>query len=384
MQSVYVCADNIISPLGFTTADNFARLLQGTSGIRPIDDGNLFPAPFHASLIRSDDIEERFDDHARCDNYTRLEKMLILSIVDALRQTSVDPAAADTLLVLSTTKGNIDLLAGTNPSLPGDRVYLWKMAEAVGEYFRSPNAVAVISNACISGVMALLYASRLIQTGTYKHVIVAGGDIISEFVVSGFHSFHALSDGPCRPFDAARTGLSLGEGCGTIILSCDPALAADKEKIAFRGGAITNDANHISGPSRTGEGLYRAISRTLQEARGNGLEEVDHISAHGTATLYNDESEACAVFDAGLGSVPLNSLKGYWGHTLGAAGIIETVTALRSIKNNVLLPSLGFETLGVSRNITVLDTVRTAPLTSCLKTAAGFGGCNAAIAFSAW
>jgi 3-oxoacyl-[acyl-carrier-protein] synthase-1 len=104
-------------------------------------------------------------------------------------------------------------------------------------------------------MLAILIGSRLIKAGRYDHVIATGGDIVTEFVVSGFQSFQSLSPRPCNPFDAARDGLSLGEGCGTIVLSRNHSLCGIPEKIIVAGGSCTNDAHHISGPSRTGEGF---------------------------------------------------------------------------------------------------------------------------------
>jgi 3-oxoacyl-[acyl-carrier-protein] synthase-1 len=142
-------------------------------------------------------------------------------------------------------------------------------------------------------------------------------------------------------------------------------------------GFSSNDANHISGPSRTGEGLYIAITRTLQH---NPLP-VDHVSAHGTATPYNDEMESVALARAGLLDVPVNSMKGYWGHTLGAAGVIESVAAAWSLKNHILIGTMGFQENGVSEPVRVIENTEAAAIGSCLKMASGFGGCNAALMF---
>jgi 3-oxoacyl-[acyl-carrier-protein] synthase I len=381
MRTAYVIADNIISPLGFTTTDNYNNLLNNLTGIQLRVSQKIYPVPFYCSLIRSDEIESHFDRLDSSGIYTRLEKLIILSIENALQEIKIDVRDDDTLIVISTTKGNIDLIDRRDKNIEKDRLLLWKLAEQIKYYFHSVNDPVVISNACISGVLALIYASRLVQKSVYKNVIVTGGDIISEFVVSGFHSFHSLSEGPCKPFDIDRSGLSLGEGCGTIILSEDRNLSNKKEIISFCGGAVSNDANHISGPSRSGDGLFHAIKNTLEEARSHSVESVDYISAHGTGTLYNDESEALAISIAGLESIPVNSLKGYWGHTLGAAGIIESVAAIQCMRNNMLLGTLGFEKHGVSKLINIIKESYKKEIKSCIKTASGFGGCNAAIAF---
>jgi 3-oxoacyl-[acyl-carrier-protein] synthase-1 len=234
----------------------------------------------------------------------------------------------------------------------------------------------VISSACVSGLSALLTGMRLIQSGVCQHVVVTGADVISKFVLSGFQSFQAISPEPCRPFDKNRKGLNLGEGAASIILS-----SKYNKGIKIAGGATTNDANHISAPSRTGEELALAINKALQQAQLLSTD-INFISAHGTATLYNDEMEAKAITQAGMASVPVNSLKGYYGHTLGAAGLIESVIAIQSLKAQIVLPTKGFNEHGVSTPLNIQKESQFITAKHCLKTASGFGGCNAAMIFS--
>ena len=142
-------------------------------------------------------------------------------------------------------------------------------------------------------------------------------------------------------------------------------------------GASANDANHISGPSRTGEGLYQATLRTMKDQ--NGLPGM--ISAHGTATPYNDEMECQAFNRLGLEKTPLHSLKGVYGHTLGAAGVIETIIGLRALKNQAVLASPGFEEHGLTKPLNVTTTTTNTSYSTFLKTSSGFGGCNGAALF---
>lgn len=153
---------------------------------------------------------------------------------------------------------------------------------------------------------------------------------------------------------------------------------SEKSCVSIAGGGLSNDANHISGPSRTGEELGFAIHQALQEA-GINSNDIDFISAHGTATLYNDEMEAKAFNLMNLQETPLNSLKGYYGHTLGAAGILETILSAQSLKEDELIPTAGFESGGVTQPVNVIKKKESRVLKRCLKTASGFGGCNAAI-----
>jgi 3-oxoacyl-[acyl-carrier-protein] synthase-1 len=252
------------------------------------------------------------------------------------------------------------------------------MARHITRFFGNPNEPVIISNACISGVFALMMGSYYIREGLYEKVIVAGGDIISEFTLSGFQSLHALSQGICKPFDKNRDGINLGEACATVVLAGQAQSPSD---IEIKGGATSNDANHISGPSKTGDGLAQAIHQALKYSGMSGGE-IGYVSAHGTATLYNDEMEAKALHLAGLAEVPVNSLKGYVGHTLGAAGVLETILATWSLKKQVILASGGYSEHGVSLPLQVVKKNTQAVFTHCLKTASGFGGCNAALVLS--
>ncbi|HDO27348.1 MAG TPA: beta-ketoacyl synthase, partial [Bacteroidetes bacterium] len=253
---VYFIADNIITSLGFTTSENFQAIREGKSGIEIVKDKNIYPEPFPASLVNTKKLEEEFAKIAVKGHFTRLEKMLILSVTDALKHLDVDIRSERTGIILSTTKGNIDLLEPQKKQmLEEDRLHLWKLGRVIAGYFGNPNEPVVLSNACISGVLAINIAAGLIGQGKYDNVVVTGGDIVTKFVVSGFMSFMSLSPGPCKPFDAVRDGLSLGEGAGTVILGNKGRTG---ENIIFKGGGSANDANHISGPSRTGEGSYIA------------------------------------------------------------------------------------------------------------------------------
>lgn len=377
MAPVYIISDNVVSPLGWNTRDNFSALLQGRSGVRQHTRNDWSDAPFQASVLDEQSLPEQFARQLAVNGreWTRFEKMLLLSLSEALLHSTVPAKHPDTVFIFSTTKGNIALLEAGNPADPG--LLLSSPARKVAAFFKNPHAPLVVSHACVSGVAAILLGKRLLESGRYRHAVITGADEVSRFVWSGFQSFQALSDEPCRPFDSRRKGLNLGEGCATMILSVEPASDA---QVRVLGGALSNDANHISGPSRSGEELSEAVNRALAQS-DLPAGAVDFISAHGTATLYNDEMEAKAFDLSGLNAVPLNSLKGNFGHTLGAAGLIESVLSVQSLRENTVLPTLGFETPGVSRPVNVCARPLHKPLQACLKTASGFGGCNGALVF---
>jgi 3-oxoacyl-[acyl-carrier-protein] synthase-1 len=372
MSRTYLSSGSVISSLGWEPGAHLDALRQGRGGILPCEDKALSPTPLPLARVDTPELERRVSEWSCGIELTRFEKLALLSMKQALAPLDLDTSREDVLLVLSTTKGNVELLENHLSAGPGN-LSLWISAHKLASCLDMRTRPMVVSNACISGVVAMLMAHRQIREGRYKHVIAVGADVLSSFIISGFQSFHSLSGRPCRPYDADRDGLSLGEAAATAVFSADPGTGA--ADIVLERGAISNDANHISGPSRTGEGLYRAIGHTLKG------EQVDLISAHGTATLYNDEMEAIALERAGLLQVPVNSLKGSLGHTLGAAGLLESLLNIEAMRHNLVLPTPGYQKHGVSRPMQVSTQPAEASLQTLLKVASGFGGCNAAVLF---
>lgn len=374
---VAITGDYLLSPLGCGSEENLRAIREGRSGIRgcpgwlPEREG-----PVMASILDESwrEVEAGLGLEKSPAGWTRLEKMIRIAVVKAANGRPLDDRR--TLFLLSTTKGNVSLL--DRDIYPGDEgadgLYLWQTALKIARWFGNPNEPEVISHACISGVAACILAKRWIESGAFDRVVVIGAEEVSRFIISGFHSFHALSSAPCRPFDAARDGLNLGEAVGTLIMEKTDRPGNDTVTIA--GGAITNDANHISGPSRTGEGLYRAVLLALPEEVRS---ELAFINAHGTATLFNDEMESIAFTRAGLQQIPVFSLKGYLGHTLGASGVVEIILSARILAAGILPVSRGYADSGVSSPLSIVTKPVAFTGRQCLKTASGFGGCNAVI-----
>jgi 3-oxoacyl-[acyl-carrier-protein] synthase-1 len=373
---VFTSYNNVISPLGFNTKENYSAILNNKLGVKQCLYGKLNDA-FCLSIIPDEKINLVSEQIKDAVLFSKLEKLSILSVGDVLNQSGLSLSDPKTLLIYSTTKGNIDLLdPGLKHAIPKERAYLSVMADTVAGYFNAANKPMVISNACISGLLAIITAERLIKAGQYENILVCGGDLVTEFTVSGFKSFNALSQNPCKPFDARREGINLGEAVATILITKNKN-AVPGSSMQIVSGASANDANHISGPSRTGEGLFRAISQTL---KNNSLK-IDTINAHGTATPYNDEMESIAFERAGLTGSPVNSLKGYYGHTLGAAGVLETILTIEAASEDQLIKSAGYEKMGVGGKIEIINEHKRSAIKTILKTASGFGGCNAAALF---
>jgi 3-oxoacyl-(acyl-carrier-protein) synthase len=378
---IFNIGDNIVSPLGWTTAENWSAALAECSGLRPYNGTFGLPEPFFASLIDEEKLNERFSKlpHYQIERYTKVEKMAILSAADAVQSAAIDPSAPEVIFVFSTTKGNVELLEDLRGYEP-ERPYLWRSAQLVARHFGNPNEPVVVSNACISGCAAQVAAARLLQRHGYRYAVVVGADVLSKFIISGFQSFKALSPERCKPFDANRCGLNLGEAAAAIVYGrCENPDTLPDGTIILEAGAICNDANHISGPSRTGEGLLRAIHTTTE---GFDTKRIAFINAHGTATLYNDDMESVAINRAGLQDIPVNSLKGYYGHTLGAAGVMEVILSSIALQKHRILPSMGSENPGTANPLNVCLQHSSTNGDAFLKLISGFGGSNAALLFS--
>lgn len=362
-----IVADNIISPLGFTTEENLEAIMSGSSSLYHYDRMEGIPFPFTASLFSGEQ-----KGNLLIEGYTFFESLAIQSIRYALHDISI-PLDERVILIISSTKLNIDLLSEDenedNVICPG--IAAFKIAQAIGV----TTMPIVVCNACISGVSAMILGNRLLELGLYDHAIVCGVDVQSPFIISGFQSFKALSEESCRPFDIERLGLNLGEGVATIVFSH----LSDDSKWHIKKGAIRNDAFHVTSPSPQGEGCLKSIQAVI---KGVDIDGLALINAHGTATMYNDQMESKAISRADLSKIPLNGLKGYYGHTMGAAGILETILTMHSIEKGIILGTKGFEEIGVSGKVNVISSNIVTKKRDFLKIISGFGGCNAAALLS--
>lgn len=376
---IVVEGDSLLSPLGLSPEETFRAVRAGKSALRRYEGLWGIPEPFIASLFEAGTIDracaQRWspEQTAACSEF---ERMAILAASLALEKAGIDPASERVLFFLSTTKGNVARLEAENRLC--DEVLPGCSARRIAAFFHNTNQPIVVSNACTSGLCAQISAMRALRSGRCDHAVVIGAEQQSKFIVSGFQSFKALAAEPCRPFDRNRSGLNPGEAAAALVYTRRRRAEVDPEAWVACRGAIRNDANHISGPSRTGEGCWRAL-RTVMQGEDPG--QLAFISAHGTATPYNDEMEAIAIDRAGLAEVPVGGWKGYFGHTMGAAGVLESILSMRAAEAGELPGTRGYAECGVSRPLRV--SAAATPLTrGCfLKMLSGFGGCNAAMLF---
>lgn len=375
----YIIADNIISPLGETSEENYLSVKSGRSGIRAYEPGTCnIPEGFYASLLFEDfeTLALRSAQKAIANAQKNIENAQkdIGNKQKAIGNAQLELKGKRTAFILSSTKGNIE-----------ENISLADSAQRIATQLGIDAKPIVVCNACISGLSALILGNRLIDSGLYDAAIVCGCDTPRQFILSGFQSLKALSPEPCRPFDMERMGLNLGEAAATLILSKNPIQG---NFWRMGDGFIRNDAFHISTPSKTADGLYLSLQRTLESFTkeiSSTCKQIDlkehlaFINAHGTATLFNDQMESVAIGRAGLSDLPANAYKSFWGHTMGAAGILETIISMKAIDDDTILGTRGFSELGVSGKMNICAENRQTDKKGFIKMLSGFGGCNATI-----
>jgi len=395
-----------ISAAGRDTAALRTALMNNTSGLHPNQrfagprfqsqiagttplDYSTMDDPAHA-LARHALLEALFDFHrCRGDAASPAVPLEIQRMASNQSNTTASPATIPPErigLVLSTTKANIEALERLSEGRPCSDVARRHLqadllaADLAAEHgARGP--VQAVSVACVSGLIALMQGARLIQRGAADAVLVVGVDHLSAFVVAGFSALKALDPGGCRPFDRYRCGLSPGEaGAALVLVRGD---LAPRPAITLRGWGSSNDANHMTGPARDGAGLAQAI-RTALNAAQLRADQIDYVNAHGTGTPYNDMMESAAlrtVFGAACPSV--SGLKGLLGHTLGAAGVIETLACALALREKFLPGTPRLNNAAEGFPASLVKTPRAVPrLKHILKLNTGFGGMNGALILS--
>jgi 3-oxoacyl-[acyl-carrier-protein] synthase II len=345
------------------------RIMSGETSIKPV---RRFPVERYTCRIAS-----LMEDLTRSGGQS-----LIHALLNSLfRKTGTVPS--DAYLVTATTKAGIDNLERLRQNIPADLndILLTSIPDIVSKKLGLEGLAINISAACASSAIAVARGAALIATGRADAVLVCCLDVVTEFVFSGFSSLGALSPVPCMPFDRERKGLSLGEGAAALMLMSRER--AEHEGMphlgTVSGWGIAGDAHHITAPARDGRGLIKAVRLALHNAMLKE-EDISVISAHGTGTVYNDLMEL-TVFRHLLGhrNVPVYSVKGAIGHTMGAAGGIEVALGLKTLSEQVVPPTVGLSNPEDDAAGLVSTCARGMKGDYLLTTNSGFGGTNAAI-----
>lgn len=378
---VAIASHGVICAAGNGVSALREALRTNTSHLRPND---RFTSPrFQSSIVGTAPIDATSDDPAH--------QLARLALREALAQFRTPHSALrippDRFgLVLSTTKANIEALercADNRPCSNIARRHLQAdlLATDLAAEFGARGPVQNISNACVSGLVALMQGAKLIQRSAADAVLVVGVDHLSAFVVGGFTTLKAIDPEGCRPFDQNRRGLSPGEaGAAVVLVRAD---LAPKPAITISGWGSSNDANHMTGPSRDGAGLAQAIRAALNTAQLQP-QQIDYVNVHGTGTPYNDAMESAALRTVfGEAIPPLSGIKGMLGHTLGAAGVVETIACVLAMQEKFLPGTPRLQTIAEGLPASLVKEPRPASqLNHILKLNTGFGGVNGALILS--
>ena len=373
------------------------RLVRGDRAIRPL---SLFELPDARSSIAAE-IEglrpEEVAPPGEAETWSRTDAMAVLAAREALGHAGLRPSELPVDLVVGGTVAGMfeteELLAqlSNDPSqirpIPGmacrplsaptDRVH-----EAAGPFRRA----RTVCSACSSGATAILLGAAWIRLGRSERVLAGGADGLCRLTYAGFAALGALDPRPCRPFDRGRAGLSLGEAGAFLVIESEASARARgvRPLAELRGWAIGSEGHHITNPEREGTTAARLMAAAM--ARG-GLspDDVDYVNAHGTATPHNDVMEATALraaFGERAGRVPVSSVKGQIGHTLGAAGAVEAAVTALAIARGVVPPTGGLEEVDPECALDHVTVAREGRLRDALSSSFGFGGMDTVLAFT--
>lgn len=360
MKAVVIEQSEVISPLG-NLAETTNDLIEGAKAIVP---GPFFDVP--AAYAPFENLA--FRDLLFCTSW--MASRIDLSAIDPCSTVFIYSAAKGDMRALEERIYNGSVSTRISPLLD-------LQAQTACEILKlKPSRCLVVSNACASGAVGIETALELLREERYTHAVIFGFDFLLRFTATGFFSLSALSDTGARPFDADRNGLTMGEGAGMTVLSYRDAYEGD---IIVAGAGSSNDANHRTGPSRSGEGLFRAMQACLADAQ-MAPDAIGAVKCHGTATIFNDAMEAKALYSLfGDNCPPCSSFKGAIGHLSGASSLIEVLIAAECIKRRTLPPTIGYENHGVDEPVAISSKPQTIENPTVLCLAAGFSGLNTAV-----
>ena len=395
-KGVAITGMGIISAIGKSVAENHESLIQKKSGVSDI----TMIETIHSNEIKVGEIpmtNTELEAHLGLtpdNNYSRTALLGAYAAKQAVADANIDDINAyKTGLISATSVGGMDMTeqffyeyledTSTQKYIEGHHAgdSTQKIAEELGI---SEGLVTTISTACSSAANSIMYGARLIKAGKLDRVIVGGADCLSKFTINGFKTLMILSDTYCTPFDDERKGLNLGEAAAFLVLESDEVVAKENKKVLayVKGYGNANDAFHQTASSENGDGATLAMQKALQVA---GLEPqaVDYINAHGTATPNNDLSEGRAIQRVFEKTVPeFSSTKAYTGHTLAAAGAIESVYAVLALQHNLIYPNLNFSTPMKEFDLQPEVQVKNKELNVVLSNSLGFGGNCSTVIFS--
>lgn len=394
MSNIVITGAGIITPLGASLNENREALVTGKSGLSSLHNFSSRYAsalPFGEIKITDDKFRQML--HVSEPGVTRTTLLALYALQQAIDDRGLSAnelQSQDTALINGNTVGGMcmtdELYQDANHREIGSEFINSYDLGSVNMYLSARFGICGIVNtfntACSSSANAMMYGARLLKSGLAKRVIVGGADSLAKFTINGFNSLNILSSSPCRPFDAERSGLNLGEGAAFFVLEKEEDIGNRKVYAELSGWSNTNDAFHPSSLSDDGEGPYLAMRQSLQVA-GLQTNDIDYINTHGTATENNDEKESIAMLRLFGNRVPaFSSTKSNIGHTLGAAGAVEAAFCILNLRHQELYKSLNFEKPIDTTGLTPVTEYRKTNLTHVMSNSFGFGGNCSSLIFS--
>ncbi|MDR2847488.1 MAG: beta-ketoacyl-[acyl-carrier-protein] synthase family protein [Bacteroidales bacterium] len=392
-KKVYVTGLGTISAIGWSVAEMLVALQtqrSGMGGIQRFDTGLPHIPVCEVQQDNSDLLKmlPRYVDKSK--DYSRTCLLGMMAACEAM-QGSHSAVPADRISIVgATTVAGMDYNEQYYKELEQGKVNpYWvelldcadatqQIAAAMGIFAN----VTTVSTACSSSANAIIAGARMIRTGLADKVLVGGADALTRFTMNGFNTLQILSPTGCKPFDAHRNGVTLGEGAAYLLLESEATALSDDIQCELSGYGSTSDAYHQTSSSPDGAGAVMAIRKALSTA-GLAPEDIDYINAHGTGTEVNDLSEGRAVETVfGAKIPPISSTKGYTGHTLAAAGAIEAVISSLSLREKLLFPNIGFENAMPELSFIPNTQLRSADIRHVMSNSFGFGGNNVSLIFS--
>jgi len=377
--AVTIVGAGVATPLGLDLDSFWTALCTGVDGISGIERFRVDDL----RVGRGGEIKKlRAPRHGRLPR-CRASALLTLAADDLRTRTPLTADPARVAVVVGTALGGVEegerALAGRGARAAAAALYdspAHTLARALGA--RGP--VVTVSTACASGATALGVGADLLAADAADLVVAGGYDVLCRFVMRGFDALRSLTRERVRPFDRRRSGLLLGEAAALVLMARD----ADGPRMRLGrllGHASSSDGSHVAAPDPEGRGLAHAVRGALTAA-GVGGDAVDFVSAHGTGTPLNDKIETAVlrrVLGARAAAVPVNSIKGALGHTMGAAATLEAIMCLLASRDGVVPGTAGYEEADPACDLDVSGAARAARPRVSLSTSLGFGGCNAAL-----
>ena len=395
MQNVVVTGLGAVSPIGTGIDAFWEALCAGRSGLGPIThfDASSFRSKL-AGEVRGFD-PSRLGDGA--ERISRCHQYALAAVIEAVRAAALPPELLpQTGICGGTNFGSLEWghrhLVAVSKGEPADPLW-WEQfrfasgVELIAARLGLGGLRALVSLSCASGVAAAGVAVDAIRWGRTKAMVAVGYDELSLFCYSGLSALRAISQDTIRPFDKNRSGTIFAEGAGALLLEAESSARARGATIYARvlGHSMNNDAFHMTAPDKSGKGIIAVMQAALEDA---GIEptRIDHINAHGTGTQMNDKIETAsikAVFGAHACKMPIVSMKSMMGHTMGAAGSLESIGSILTICNGVIPPTINLETPDPECDLDyVPGQARRQQVDTVLCNSYGFGGTNAAMVFA--